>query len=647
MCGIAGIVDFAGRPVTGDRLREMTGTLRHRGPDGEGIWTAHTNGVRVGFGHRRLAILDLRDQAAQPMHNAQCAKAGRAAPLTLVFNGEIYNFRDLRSELVTRGHRFVSETDSEVLIHLYEEHGPDMVSRLRGMFAFAIWDEQNARLFCARDRLGKKPFYYRSDSGRLWFASEPKAILADPAVPALPAAAAIRAFLDLGYVPAELSAFQGLQRLRPGHWLVADRSGVREERYWRLDYLPKTKVSDADAAHELGERLRDSVRSRLVSDVPLGAFLSGGTDSSAVVALMSEASARVKTFSIGFDNQDFNELRYARTVANRYSTDHHELVVRPDAVEIAPKLAWHYGEPYADSSAVPTYYLAEFARRHITVALTGDGGDESFGGYRRYQAHVATNWYRHFPRRARGLIEHALARLPAAASSRSRVYDVHRFIGAASLPDQVRYASWFGFFTLHDSALQPSFVERTPSAGIQMLGAALASGRGLHPADAAMSADVSLYLPDDLLVKVDIATMANGLEARSPLLDHTLMEFVARLPVSMKIRGWKKKYLLREVCRDLVPAEIMSRPKMGFGVPLDAWFRGELQDYLCDIVLSPSSFTREYVRPDAVRGMLEEHACGRAAHGHRLWALLMLELWHRMCLNPRADAPAVSLSSVR
>jgi asparagine synthase (glutamine-hydrolysing) len=638
MCGIAGIVDFHGREVRSDHVRAMNNVQRHRGPDGEGIWTAHDSGTSIGLGHRRLAILDLRDCAAQPMHNTRCARDGRALPLVLLFNGEIYNFSELRAELVARGHQFTTEGDSEIILHLYEDSGPRMVERLRGMFAIALWDQHAQQLFCVRDRLGKKPFYYRYANGRFWFASEAKAILADADVPAEVSLPSIRAYLSLGYVPGEASAFEGLRRLKPGHTLTVDRKGVTQHRYWELEYQPKRHVSEDEAVREIRHRLRESTRMRLISDVPLGAFLSGGTDSSAVVALMSEASAHVRTFSIGFQEEAFDELQYARAVAERFGTEHHEFVVRPDAVAIAPTLAWHYGEPFADSSAIPTYYLAKLARGHITVALNGDGGDESFGGYRRYQAHAAAAWYARIPAGARRVIENALNAFPSAASSRSRLYDVQRFIGGGSLAEEVRYASWFGFFSNHASWLHDSFAESTAGEGLDILHRLLASGRALHPVDAAMRTDVSLYLPDDLLVKVDIATMAHGLEARSPLLDHTLMEFVARLPVSVKMRRLQKKYLLRKACRDLVTPEIMSRPKMGFGVPLDRWFRHELGDYARDVLLSRNSRVRDYMKLDAVTRLFNEHQKGLAAHGHRLWALLMLELWHRECLNRRAAA---------
>jgi asparagine synthase (glutamine-hydrolysing) len=595
----------------------------------------------VALGHRRLAVLDLSDCAAQPMHNARCAGAGRATPLVLVFNGEIYNYRELRSGLVARGHHFLSNSDSEVILHLYEETGTECVTALRGMFAFAVWDEQRESLFCARDRVGKKPFYYRHDGGRFWFASEPRAILADPSVPVRVNPTAIHAYLRLGYVPGPGSAFEGLRRLRPAHYAVVSKKGIDERRYWKLDYLPKRELTEEAAVAELREHLRESVRARLVSDVPLGAFLSGGIDSSAVVAMMSAERARIMTFSIGFEDSQYNELPYARRVADLVGTDHHEFVVRPDATDVMPKLAWHYGEPYADSSAVPTYYLAKLARQHITVALNGDGGDESFGGYTRYVANRVALEYQRLPALVRTALEHAVHRFPRNSSSKSFGHRVQRFFGGASLPTHLRYASWFDFFQDAPGLLAPEFAAVDDGTALQPLEAAFAFHPGVNPIDASMAADIETYLPDDLLVKVDIATMAHGLEARSPLLDHVLMEFAARLPVTLKVHGRQKKWLLRRALRGLIPDEILDRPKTGFGVPLDRWLRTQLADSARDLLLSARARGRGYFRPQAIERLLAEHHSGRAAHGHRLWALLMLELWHQTYVDPaRVSAAA-------
>lgn len=635
MCGIAGRVDFAGRPGDPEWLDRACALLAHRGPDGQAIWRTAKGTVAVGLAHRRLKVIDLARAADQPMHNRGCVRVGRAAPLTVVFNGEIYNFQTLRQELEAAGHCFETRSDTEVLLHLYEEFGVACVDRLRGMFAFAIWDAEHDRLFCARDRLGKKPFYYRWHDRTFWFASEPAALLADPGVPAAGNPAALASYLALGYVPAPSSAFHGIERLLPAHTLTVTVSGPRARRYWRLEYEPKRSLSEEDARAELDFLLREAVRLRLVSDVPLGAFLSGGLDSSAVVAIMADqAPDRVRTFSIGFESARYDERPFAREIAARYGTEHHEFVVRPDAAALAPPLARHYGEPYADSSAIPTFCLAQLARQHITVALNGDGGDETFGGYARYRANLWIERFAHIPRPLRSTLSWLASHL-AAKSSRSTLYDIRRFLVAASQPVHVRYASWFGLFADH-SILSDDFRRTLAEANpLEPLARAFSEFAHLHPIDRCIAADVTLYLPDDLLVKVDIATMAHGLEARSPLLDHVLMEFAARLPVSLKARGISGKHLLRKWLAGRVPARILGRRKTGFGVPLDGWFRNELKDFAHDVLLDPRTRQRGLTETAVVRRLLAEHSEGRAAHGHRLWALVMLELWHRELLDRR------------
>jgi asparagine synthase (glutamine-hydrolysing) len=632
MCGIAGLADFTRGPIDRALLDTMVDSVGHRGPDGAGAWVGGTAAATVGFGHCRLAVIDLSDTASQPMQNTRCESAGRAPALTIVFNGEIYNYEALRAQLVARGHSFASHSDTEVILHLYEEAGPACVRLLRGMFAFAIWDAAANRVFCARDRAGKKPLYYRHDGARFWFSSEPRAILRDPRVPSEVNPDAVHAFLALGYVPGDSSAHAALKRLPPAHTLVADSRGVRVERYWRLNYQPKLDIPEVEALEELERLIAESVRLRLVSDVPIGAFLSGGIDSAVVVAMMARQSGRpVETFSIGFDDQEYNELPQARLVATRYGTSHHELIVKPDAVSLLPRLAWHYGEPFADSSSLPTYHLAQLVRREITVALNGDGGDESFAGYRRYWAHQMALRYESIPRLVRRGLEVAAASIVRASSGRSAAYDVQRFFARASYSSAERYAGWFGFFD--EAMLAPSFVEHVRGRAVESLAAAFDAGAGLHPVEAAMSADVTTYLPDDLLVKVDIATMAHGLEARSPLLDHHVMEFAAGLPLRFKLRGRRGKYLLRQLARPLVPPEIVDGPKRGFGVPLDRWFRRELKEMAVDVLTGPTQTVAQYVSGDTIRRLLAEHASGDRAHGHRLWALLMLELWHRTCLD--------------
>ncbi len=636
MCGIAGLVDFSGAPVDPGLVDAMADSVKHRGPDGRGVWSSSARNVALV--HRRLAVIDLSPEASQPMANDGCEALGRP-PLRIVFNGEIYNFNELRADLTARGHQFRTRSDTEAILHLYEEYGPDCVRHLRGMFAFVIWDPAERRCFAARDRAGKKPLYYRHDGQRFWFASEPRAILRDARVPAAISAPAIDAYLTLGYVPGAMSAYEGLERLLPAHCLYADANGVRTWRYWRLDYSRKLKIDEDEAAAELKRLLAESVRLRLISDVPLGAFLSGGIDSSLVVAAMaSEAGSRIRTFSIGFDDPRFNELPLARQVAEKFGTEHQELMVPPAQADLLPRLAGVYGEPFADSSAVPTYILAGMTRRHITVALNGDGGDESFAGYTRYWAHLRALQYGQLPRVVRAPLERAAAAMITPRSGRTLSYDVSRFLSSSTVPAALRYAGWFGFF--------PDRAMRTPELASAVRGidpiAALehAFDPALHPIDAAMAADVDTYLPGDLLVKIDTATMAHGLEARSPLLDHHIMEFAAALPVHMKRRGRRGKLLLRRLAAEWLPPDILRAPKRGFGVPLDTWFRGEMRPLLMDLLGDRRARVTSYLRADVVQRLLDDHLAGRAAHGHRLWSLVMLELWHRICLEQRGAAIA-------
>jgi asparagine synthase (glutamine-hydrolysing) len=463
MCGIVGTVNFGGNPVDAGWLGRACGLLSHRGPDGERTLIEDSgSGPSIGFGHRRLRVIDLNPAADQPMENRGCAD--EKGSLVIVFNGEIYNYRELRRDLESRSHRFMTDSDTEVILHLYEDLGADCVDPLRGMFAFAIWDRVREQLFLARDRVGKKPLYYRHDGARIWFASEMRAILADGDVPARIDPQAVRGYLALGYVAGDRSVFDGVKRLPPAHRAIFSRSGLTVERYWKLRYEPKATLSESEAAERVRGALDESVQLRLISDVPLGAFLSGGIDSSAVVALMCrQARIPVNTFSIGFDDQQYNELEHARSIARLFHTEHHEFVVSPDLEDVLPKIAWHYGEPYADSSAVPTFHLARLARQHITVALTGDGGDESFAGYRRYVAERLFRTANSLPRLTHGMAAAALDRLPLATSSRSRLYDVRRFLDAVGEPPGFRYASFFGFFATDYSILNPSF-ERATSA---------------------------------------------------------------------------------------------------------------------------------------------------------------------------------------
>lgn len=628
MCGISGKLYFdPARPVEREVLERMNAVLAHRGPDDAGIYCDGP----IGLAHRRLSIIDLSPAGHQPMSNED-------GTIWIVFNGEIYNFQSLRPDLLHRGHRFHSNTDTEVILHLYEDHGTDCLRFLRGMFAFAIWDGPRRQLFLARDRLGKKPLSYHQDGQGLRFASEVKAILLDPEVTARPDPVGISHYLTYQYVPSPGSAFQGVHRLPPGHYLTCRDGRVEVVRYWRLRRDQKREQSEEDWCREIVVRLEEAVRLRMISDVPLGAFLSGGIDSSAVVALMSRAGAGpVKTFSIGFEEPEYDELTYARQVAERFGTEHHELVVRPDAVAILPKLAWHYDEPFADSSAVPTYYVAQMTRQYVTVALNGDAGDESFGGYDRYVANLLAASFDRWP--GAGLLRHAirygLRFLPQSGTRTSLLYRGRRFLDGLSDAPERRYARWFCHFYGDRKAelCTPEFQTAGGEDALEVLLDAYRQSDAPDFGDATLGVDAGLYLPDDLLVKVDIASMAHSLEARSPFLDHEFMEFAATIPFELKVRGRIKKYILKRALAGLLPERILHRPKMGFGVPIDHWLRHELRDVAYETLLGSRAVSRGYFQVRTVRRMLDEHMQGKAGWHYLLWNLLMLELWHRTYID--------------
>ena len=640
MCGIAGRFNFrSGRPVDRGVLAGMCDLIAHRGPDEAGIFT---DGA-IGLGHRRLSIIDLTPTGCQPMTAAN----GLA---TIAFNGEIYNFPDLRRDLEARGHRFRGRSDTEILLAAYLEYGIDCLSRLRGMFAFAIWDARDRSLFIARDRVGKKPLHYRVDEDGIAFASEAKAFFAEPSFSASPDLEAISHYLTYQYVPSPFSAFAGVRKLPPGSYLRVRDGEVTVHRYWRLRYTPKRVIGEDEAAAELLERLREAVRIRLVSDVPLGAFLSGGVDSSTIVALMAQlSSGKVKTYSIGFDEKEYDELPYARLVAQRYGTDHHEFVVRPDAAAIIPTLVWHYDEPYADESAVPSYYLSQMTRQHVTVALNGDAGDENFSGYSRYALDPRLDRFDRLPAPLRRAALRIVAAAPRATRSDTLVARAQRWAERAAGSRETRYARRMMHFT-------PEMKRRLCVGELADIAARHDSSRILLDTfaatdatdfiDAMLDVDVNHYLPDCLLVKVDIATMAHGLEGRSPMLDHEFMEFAATLPPDLKRRGREGKVILRKAARSLLPAEILDRKKMGFGVPLDHWFRGDLREMASDLLLGGPGAARGLLDGRVVRRMVEEHATGRSAWQDQLWNLLMLEQWFRTFIDQRPARAERPLANV-
>jgi asparagine synthase (glutamine-hydrolysing) len=604
----------------------MAKALAHRGPDSEGFFVND----HVGLAHRRLAIIDLSPDATQPMSNED-------GSIWIVFNGEIYNFHELRDALIRKGHIFHSRSDTEVIVHLYEDLGPEALRALRGMFALAIWDANHRQLLLARDRLGKKPLFYFAGPSSFAFASELQSLLEDPSVPRVPDLEAIRYYLTYRYVPSPYSAFQGIRKLPPAHYLLLKDGQLRLNRYWTLHYAEKSHEPEEVLSERLRGSLEEAVRLRMISDVPIGAFLSGGLDSSAVVALMSRLSgAPVKTFSIGFEEDAFSELPYARSIARRFGTDHHEFVVKPDAVSILPLLVRHFGEPFADSTAVPQYYLSKLAREHVTVVLAGDGGDEAFGGYDRYVATLATRPTDRIPSPLRNGLAGVIRRLSKFPLSTPFLLRTSRFLRALSDDPQRRYARWVSHFDLQQQAALFSSAFLKQVRGIdpeRLVLDVYQQTDATHILDATLDVDVRTYLPDDLLVKVDITSMANSLEVRAPFLDHPLMEMAASLPPSLKIQGLEKKYLLKRAMADLLPVEILNRPKQGFIVPIDHWFRHDLQEMAYDTLLDPRSLGRGYFRPEVVRRLLDEHVRGVQNFHRQLWNLLMLELWHRCFID--------------
>ncbi len=612
------------RPVDAALLRRMNDRIAHRGPDAEGY---HLEGP-VGLASRRLAIIDL-DTGQQPISDEE-------GKIWVVFNGEIYNHPELREELLRRGHRLRTRTDTETLVHLYQDHGDGLVHHLRGMFAFALWDAPRRRLLLARDRLGKKPLFYSRLNGAFVAASEIKALLPHPGLDTSLDLEALDLYLTYQSVPAPLSIFRGLRKLPPAHLMVVENGRIDIQRYWRVPTREPLPMDERECREEILRRLREAVRLRLVSDVPLGAFLSGGIDSSLVVALMQEASSRpVKTFCIGFPEQQYSEIPHARAVARHFGTDHHEFIVHPDVVELLPRLARAYDEPFADHSAVPSYYVARETRRHVTVALNGDGGDESFAGYLSY---LPCQIYRYTDRippwLRRGLAACTVIAKPLATRMRL-ARRARGLLQRLAIPPLERYARLHHHFgPEHKRDLYTTEFARAvdgvdPHADLERFFQDDGTPTLL---DRMLAADLETYLPNTLLVKMDIASMANSLEARSPFLDHTLVEFAARIPAHLKLRGWTPKYILRRAAEAYLPADILKRRKQGFSLPVDPWFRGELRGYVHEVLLCPRALQRGYFREAGIRRLLKEQQLGME-HGMRLWILLMLEIWHQEVLD--------------
>lgn len=626
MCGIVGIVNRSGA-VQRDVLEAMNRAIIHRGPDEDGFYVNEN----VGLAMRRLSIIDLAG-GRQPIHNADKTK-------WIVFNGEIYNYQELRKGLEERGHRFYTNSDTEAIIHLYDEYGKDCVQHLRGMFAFAIWDEVEQELFIARDRVGKKPLLYsHRPNGDLVFGSEFMAMLQHPAITRDVDHEAIDAFLSFLCVPAPLTAYKEIRKLEPAHWLSWKNGEIKTERYWLPDFSKKIKITEEEAIEETTRLLREATRMRMISEVPLGAFLSGGVDSSTVVALMAQESSQpVKTFSIGFEEQDYSELKYARRVAEHVGAEYHEFIVKPDALEVLPTLVEHYGEPYADPSAIPTYYVSKETRQYVTVALNGDGGDESFVGYERHVAIKFAALYRKIPSVLRqSVIEPSLTAIPSGTNFRNRFVRFQRFLNAASMEQDKCYFSWLTVFddeskdALYSSELKDL---TNNSAPLNYFSRYISNKSDLGIVDKVLLTDLTNYLPNDLLVKVDIASMANSLEARSPFLDHVLIEFAASLPENLKQGGRDTKTLLKKVAAQLVPKDTIYRAKMGFGLPIKYWLATDLHDFTRSTLLSDRSVNRDLFNRSIVEKLIEDHRQNLKDNSWKIWTLLMLELWFQRFID--------------
>ncbi len=638
MCGICGAVwSSSGQGVDEATLRHMTRILAHRGPDDEQfLWkppmdrTGRSGIPGVGLGFRRLAIIDLAT-GRQPISNED-------ETVWAVFNGEIYNYRELRHRLEGHGHTFRTRGDAEVIVHLYEDLGVQFLEHLVGMFAIAVWDQRQGSLMLARDRLGQKPLVYSEQPGRLLFASELKSLLQVPGLGRDLDPGAVDAYFAYQYVPHPRTIFRGIRKLPPAHYAEYREGTLQVKPYWSPDFNVESTEKPETLRNELRERLTTSVKLRLQSDVPLGAFLSGGVDSALIVGLMQKLrDDPVRTFSIGFTIPEYDESAAASSVARRLGTDHTEFRLEPERVDIWEKLVWQFDEPFADSSAIPTWYVSQLAREEVTVSLTGDGGDELFAGYPRYRAVRLSAWAdQYLPGSVLAAARRCAAWLPTSLRQKSRRRRLKRFLEAIVLPEERRYLEWIYIFNdarraeLYTDDFLSSLTDTDPAV---FCSETWNRAGQRDPVTRAATADLLTYLPCDLMTKVDMASMAHGLECRQPFLDHRVVEWASRIPLRFKMRGLSGKRILAQVFPDLLPASVMRRPKMGFGVPLGHWFRHELKGLLQDS-LSPESLARRGImRPEIVRRYVNEHLAGDFDHGYRLWALLVFEMWCRTWLD--------------
>jgi asparagine synthase (glutamine-hydrolysing) len=616
MCGVCGIVSFDHSiGIEVHRIAQMTESLSHRGPDNHGVWVKGP----IGLGHCRLSIIDLTEAGHQPMSNEN----GR---FWISYNGEVYNFQQLRMELETKGHRFKSLTDTEVIVHLYEEEGIECLSKLRGMFAFAIWDDNRRLLFLARDRFGQKPLYYYVDKQKLIFASEIKGLLASGLIQTLPDYEALHQYLFLGYVPHPRTGFMGIKKLPPAHFLMVDGGKVTLKPYWSLQMQPSDAEGhdNREARQRLRDLLMEATHMRMLSDVPIGVLLSGGVDSNAVAAMMSRHSDQIKTFTVGFEDELYDERKEARFLAEKLGTDHHEMIVKPEITEILPKLVRAYDEPFADPSAIPSYYVAQMASQYVKVVLNGDGGDESFAGYGKY---------------VQGMLAGSLQPIPASIGGFFfRILDQKRAGKVNSLSEVLALsggspASAFAQLGLVipvpyvDSLINPNFKNLIGTGNpLAHLLRCYEKHYNEDTVNTMLAVDRETYLPDDLLFKIDIATMSHSLEARSPLLDHHLVRYVAGLPGNLKLRGLKKKYILKKALHDVLPPHVLKRKKRGFDVPIGRWLKDELKE-TCRDALSDNGLIADMFAKNKLEKMFEDHLRGHKDWGRFFWMIIMLHLW--------------------
>ncbi|HPG29683.1 MAG TPA: asparagine synthase (glutamine-hydrolyzing) [bacterium] len=629
MCGICGLIEIQNRTPEKKTLLKMTDVIEHRGPDDSGIFIRNN----VGFGHRRLSILDLSEAGRQPFISEDKEKI-------LVFNGEIYNFLELKKNLESKGIKFYSNCDTEVLLKTYETFGIGCLGLLRGMFSFAIYDFKNETLFAARDRLGKKPFYYSMQNGVFYFASEIKSILQDSRFIRKPDFEAIHHYLSFKYVPHPFSAFEDVKKLPHGHYLIYQNGKIKIEKYWDA-LFKKEKISDINyIKSELKRLLTESVKLRMISDVPLGAFLSGGIDSNIIVGLMSELSpVPVKTFSIGFEEKRFNESHFAEQVAKRFNTDHHTFIVKSDIINDMEKLVWHYNEPFADTSMLPTFYLSRETRKYVTVALSGDAGDENFAGYLRYLGFKLGSMFEFIPEKIRkSIFGTMLKMIPASSKQQTKYNKFYRLIEAAGNNKIDRYMPMIEDF---NSILKKKFYTGAFSEKIRGIESKkiiekyfceMNEDAGADDIGRLLYTDLNTYLPDDIMTKVDIASMAVSLECRAPFMDHLVVEFASSIPSSLKLKCRNAKYILKETFKDYIPSNLINREKMGFTVPISEWFRKDLKNYMNDLI-SEKFYKRNIFDKTQIERMKKAHLECREEHGYKLWNLVCLELWFRKFID--------------